>query len=230
MDGLFLLLVGWQFVLLTVAPTGQNGDGSEYAHRPFPLLYVIAVVLLSGHAASALRLRFAVPPMRGATFTAAAASIALVSTIPAVMTAYDPALGRMSWVATAYRPVVDRGVVALASDLKGRSASNEVIAVGPIDPDSRLVDNGVIIASLANRAVYLTTPAIQLMLGGKRGEEAKRRLQSQNNAEKRLILGKAEAAGYVSNFAWYVDTKGVVDSRMGAVFANSFGRTFRIKP
>ena len=194
---------------------------------------MIAVILLSAHAASVLRPRAAAPRMRitGATFTTAAISIALSAALLAMATGFDPALGRMGWAATVYyRPVVDRGVVALASDLNRRTTPSEIIAIGPLDPASKLVDNGVIIASLANRAVYLATPALQLILGGDRAEEAKRRLKVQGAAEKALASGHYDAMRLADGVAWYVDTTDARHLVDKPVFANSFGRIYRIKP
>ena len=232
-DVFFSLLLGWQFALLALAPAGQNGDSSEYAHRPFPLTYMIAVILLSAHAASVLRPGAAAPRMRitGATFTTAAISIALSAVLLAMATGFDPARGRMGWAATVYyRPVVDRGVVALASDLNRRTTPSEIIAIGPLDPASKLVDNGVIIASLANRAVYLATPALQLILGGDRAEAAKRRLKVQGAAEKALASGHYDAMRLADGVAWYVDTTDASHLVDEPVFANSFGRIYRVKP
>jgi hypothetical protein len=233
MDLLFWLLLAGQFGLFAFAPAGQNGDDSEYAHRPFPLVYMVATILLAAHAARAPLLRALAPRLRtaSAAFATAATAIALSAVLLAVATGFDPALGRMSGALTTYsRPTIDRGVVALAAELNRRAAPGDTIAVGPLDPASRLIDNGVIIASLANRAVYLAQPGLQLLVGGERGAEARRRLQTLGEAEKALADGRHEIESFADRFAFYVDTRDASSVDGGPIFANSFGRIYGIRP
>ncbi len=227
-DLLFLLLSCWQLVLLAFAPAGQNGDAGEYAWRPFTVVYMLGVVLVAAHAVRAWRLRATLAPLSGARFAGAATLVAVSAVVVATATAYDPARGFPWWTPKFYRPVVDRGLIALARDLKARVAPGEVVAVGPINPEGELVDNGIILASLTGRAVYLTVPGDEIKYGG-RAEEAKRRLQAQRDAENAMLAGSSLPARW--SVDWYVDT-GHADSHAradGAVFANSFGRIYRIK-
>lgn len=205
-DALPLLLILVAAIAILLAPVARNGDISEYRHRAGPLL-VVVFVIWSVHFAWRLAAGWQarLPAARLAAGVSALGLVALTMTIG------DAKRPRMTWGAEFHGLRVPPELLSLAPALRGDRTARFVTANQP--PDSRLIDDAIILAGLAAVPAYVAAPAFMRATGGSIAPEAARRM---------AVLGELNAASDLAALRARMQAEGIshyiVSEGVGAAF------------
>jgi hypothetical protein len=175
-DAIPFLLLAVAAIAIVLAPAVQNGDISEFRHRPGPLLVAVEMIWTLRFAALALApVLVRAPGKRIDIVIAGVAALCLCAQYAGIGAAKRPS---MAWArGGGYFDIQTApGLLAIAPLLTGAPETHPRFAVAGQPPEARDWDDATCLIALSGTPAYISRPAIQFALGGAVGDEAHRRM------------------------------------------------------
>jgi hypothetical protein len=199
-DALPLLLLIVFVVITLFAPATAWGDITEYQHRAFVLAYTVIAVWTSVYVVRLL------PPLAASPLWIALGSTGVATGAVALVTfaGIVPGAPRFNWAKDYYDVPVEAGIVAVARDIRLKSKTGDVVAVGPALADVYLVDPATQIASLTDLPTFLARYKSMISENESVREIAQHRLEVQKKVEAATDPGIAADLLKKEGVTWYV--------------------------
>jgi hypothetical protein len=161
--------------LVVFAPSA-HGDFTEYQHRPFVLVYAVALVWTilwldrALHATEDARFRSrSVVIFRTLLCAALCASVAMSVN-------KDPARPTFAWGKQYFGTSVEPGLLEAATFVRRRAVAGDAFALIPVGPSNQATDAATRFAALSDVPAYLARPGIQVIHGQDRRAAVEQRL------------------------------------------------------